>query len=175
MEFKKQIGSNWERVKVLEKKYKVMINGSEFIIEQQGEVLKIDGYVFEPKLISDENSYRVFIEGEEISIQYQDESILLNGKEIDFQFTPSPTLLAKKTRGGNKTVEIKAAIPGRIVEVLVKKGQMVADQECLVILESMKMRNEILSPIIGKVEKIAIQEDSQVSTNQLLLTINPQK
>ena len=52
-------------------------------------------------------------------------------------------------------------------------GDEVKDQQCLLILESMKMRNEILSPIKGIVKKILISEGDQVTTRQLMIKIKP--
>ncbi|MHA1221313.1 MAG: biotin/lipoyl-containing protein, partial [Candidatus Heimdallarchaeota archaeon] len=52
-------------------------------------------------------------------------------------------------------------------------GEQVKDQQCLLVLESMKMRNEILSPINGTVEKITVGDNDQVSSKQLLMKIKP--
>ena len=49
---------------------------------------------------------------------------------------------------------IKAPMPGKIIDVLVREGSTVLRGEPIVILEAMKMQNEILSPVNGKVVKV---------------------
>ncbi|NHJ32554.1 MAG: acetyl-CoA carboxylase biotin carboxyl carrier protein subunit, partial [Asgard group archaeon] len=69
--------------------------------------------------------------------------------------------------------EIRAAIPGKIVEIKVKVGEKITDQQCLLVLESMKMRNEILSPIDGIVDSISVGIGDQVTARQLMIKLKP--
>jgi biotin carboxyl carrier protein len=83
--------------------------------------------------------------------------------------------MAKKNLGGSKGAKIEAAIPGKIVELKVGEGDEVVDQQCILVLESMKMRNEILSPISGIIESVAVCEGDQVKSKQLLMKIKAKK
>ena len=72
--------------------------------------------------------------------------------------------------GANKMVnEIKAPMPGLILEILVSKGQEVKENESLLILEAMKMENVIVSPREGIIKSITIGKGDAVVKNQLLL------
>ena len=70
------------------------------------------------------------------------------------------TLLTPKyrTRKAYSTPEpiVKAAIPGTIMEVLVKEGQQVKRGDALLVLDSMKMNNTICTPNDGVVKKIYV-------------------
>ncbi|NHJ83819.1 MAG: acetyl-CoA carboxylase biotin carboxyl carrier protein subunit [Asgard group archaeon] len=158
----------------MDRKYKIRIHGTEFNLEQTKDGIKIQDYLFNPEVMFNGKYYRVFINGNELKIEYKDNAILLDGKEIDFSFTSAPQLQSKKGQGNKKGATIKAAIPGKIIEIKVKLGDHVKDQQCLLILESMKMRNEILSPVEGIIEKIAVSIGEQVSSNQLLIKIKSQ-
>ncbi|HPT20810.1 MAG TPA: acetyl-CoA carboxylase biotin carboxyl carrier protein subunit, partial [Bacteroidales bacterium] len=58
--------------------------------------------------------------------------------------------------------EIKAPMPGKIIDVLVREGSSVLRGEPVVILEAMKMQNEILSPVNGVVAKVMAKVNSNV-------------
>ena len=156
-------------------KYKVSFNGIELDLEQIDKEIKIDEHSFNPEVIYNGDYYRVFVGSKELRVEFRDDTVFLDGKEVDFEFRHSPTIISKKNLRSKKGADIRAAIPGKIVEVLVKQGEEVSDQQCLLVLESMKMRNEILSPINGYVDRIDVGEGSQVVTKQLLLKLKPKK
>ena len=62
-------------------------------------------------------------------------------------------------------------IPGTIIEVLVKQGQKVKMGETLVILEAMKMRNNIIMPFDGEVVKINVEPKETVSLKNPMMEV----
>jgi biotin carboxyl carrier protein len=66
---------------------------------------------------------------------------------------------------------IKAYIPGNILEIFVKEGQKVKKGEKLLILEAMKMRNVIATPVSGKIKAIHAKKGIMVPKNELLVEI----
>jgi pyruvate carboxylase subunit B len=66
---------------------------------------------------------------------------------------------------------IKAPIPGLVVKVQVAAGQQVAEGETLVILEAMKMENELRAPRAGVIHEVKTDPGAQVTLGQVLLTI----
>ncbi len=62
-------------------------------------------------------------------------------------------------------------MPGLVVTVPVKEGQQIEKGQVLVILESMKMQNELKSPRTGKVEHVRVKAGESVEQRQLLLSI----
>jgi biotin carboxyl carrier protein len=157
------------------KKYKVIMNGTELELVSTSKGYKIDNYLFTPKVIKVGNSFKVFIEEDEYTVKHKGETILLNGEELEFDYSPSPVLLNTKQSAIQRELKVTAAIPGTVVEIRVEIGQKIKEQDCLLILESMKMRNEIVAPINGVIEQIAIEEGMQVSAKQLLMKLAPLK
>lgn len=66
---------------------------------------------------------------------------------------------------------VRAPMPGKIVKLLVAPGDTVADGQGLVIIEAMKMENELRAPKAGVVTKIAVQEGQTVEGKTELVTI----
>ena len=79
-------------------------------------------------------------------------------------------VLSKQKEKADKEM-VKAPMPGKIIDVLVREGSMVLRGEPLVILEAMKMQNEIQSPVNGYVVKVAAKANTNVMKNDLLVEI----
>jgi biotin carboxyl carrier protein len=70
---------------------------------------------------------------------------------------------------GRKT--IVAPMPGRVVRILVEKGQEIQAGQGLIVVEAMKMQNEMKSPRAGKVLEIRTTSGAAVSAGEALLVI----
>ncbi|MCX7736236.1 MAG: acetyl-CoA carboxylase biotin carboxyl carrier protein subunit [Candidatus Kapabacteria bacterium] len=66
---------------------------------------------------------------------------------------------------------ISAFIPGTIRKIYVSEGQKVNRGDKLLVLEAMKMKNDIVSPINAKVKSINVKVDEVVTKNQLLIEL----
>jgi biotin carboxyl carrier protein len=66
---------------------------------------------------------------------------------------------------------IKAPLPGKILNVLVKEGDQISRKDPVVILEAMKMHNEILAGFDGTVIKIFVTSEQAVPKNHFLVEI----
>ena len=103
--------------------------------------------------------------------------ILFN--DISYTFTVETPfslqrMMVLNAQKGKATAEyIKAPMPGKIIDVLVREGSVVQRGEPVVILEAMKMQNEILSPINGTVIKISAKANTNVMKDDLLMEIKP--
>ena len=101
--------------------------------------------------------------------------ILFN--DISYTFTvETPFSLQRmkfiKSRKGKVEFEIiKAPMPGKIIDVLVREGSSVLRGEPVLILEAMKMQNEILSPVNGVVVKVSAKANTNVMKDDLLVEI----
>jgi biotin carboxyl carrier protein len=69
-------------------------------------------------------------------------------------------------------VELKAMMPGRVVNVLVKAGDEVAQQQGVVVVEAMKMENELKSPKGGKVVEVKVAPGQAVEKGEVLIVID---
>ena len=66
---------------------------------------------------------------------------------------------------------VNAPMPGRVVRILVKPGDEVAARQGLVVVEAMKMENELGSPKAGRVKEIAVSQGASVEAGRLLVVI----
>jgi biotin carboxyl carrier protein len=64
-----------------------------------------------------------------------------------------------------------APMPGRVLRVLVKTGETVSARQGLVVVEAMKMENEISTPKDGRVREIAVTEGQSVEAGRLLVVV----
>jgi acetyl/propionyl-CoA carboxylase alpha subunit len=69
--------------------------------------------------------------------------------------------------------ELRAPMPGLIVEVFVKLGAKVESGEKIFVLEAMKTQQAFAAPFAGTVEKLTAEKGKQVSDGELLATIEP--
>jgi len=101
--------------------------------------------------------------------------ILFN--DISYTFTvetPFSLQRMKVLNAGKGKAEqefIKAPMPGKIIDVLVREGANVLRGEAVVILEAMKMQNEIQSPVNGKVTAVHTRANSNVMKDDILVEI----
>lgn len=70
---------------------------------------------------------------------------------------------------GKKVNDIKAPMPGMVLNILVSEGQEVKKGDALLVLEAMKMENILKSPSDGVVKKISAVKGTAVEKNQLLI------
>jgi biotin carboxyl carrier protein len=77
----------------------------------------------------------------------------------------------KKTRKNLNPNEIRANIPGTVIEVKVNKGDRVSQGQVILILEAMKMYNELEAGIDGSIEEIYISSGEKVEKDRLMVKI----
>ena len=67
--------------------------------------------------------------------------------------------------------EIKAPMPGLILEIGIKEGEQVKAGESLLVLEAMKMENTITAPSDATIKSISVEEGQSVAKNELLIEL----
>lgn len=82
-----------------------------------------------------------------------------------------PRRKALRSGGGAAGGSIKTQMPGRVVRVLVAEGDEVAKGDALVVVEAMKMENEIKSPRDGTVTRIAVNAGDVVEARAVLVEL----
>ena len=76
---------------------------------------------------------------------------------------------AEEHAGG--VAEIKTAMPGKVVRILTTLGTVVEKGDGILVVEAMKMQNELKSPKAGAVKEIRVEEGSTVAAGDVLATI----
>lgn len=96
----------------------------------------------------------------------------INAKEYPIIILDSLSIEKEKFKRTEKKLEgwkIKAQIPGKIVKILKKEGEIVEKDEGILIMEAMKMQNEIKAPEKGKIKKIYVKEMEAVESGSVLV------
>jgi propionyl-CoA carboxylase alpha chain len=145
------------------------------------EDLRINGRKHEIKITEDEQGFTV-IEynnkkyiAEIIEKNQNKYTVLLNG--LSYIFTiESPISYRRrkyleKFKVKNKTEMVLAPMPGKIVELLVETNTSVKEGEPILILEAMKMQNEIIAVVPGIIKKIHVKPGDTVSKDEVLIEI----
>jgi biotin carboxyl carrier protein len=89
--------------------------------------------------------------------------------ETPFSLQRMKVLNSKK--GKVEQESVKAPMPGKIIDVLVREGSTVLRGEPVVILEAMKMQNEIQSPVNGRVIKVSAKANDNVMKDDVMVEI----
>lgn len=90
---------------------------------------------------------------------------------VETPFSLQRMKVLNSTRGKAEKEFIKAPMPGKVIDVMVREGATVLRGEPLVILEAMKMQNEIISPVNGIVVKVSAKANTNVMKDDLLVEI----
>ena len=90
---------------------------------------------------------------------------------VETPFSLQRMKVLSSSKGKADKESIKAPMPGKIIDVLVREGSAVVRGEPLLILEAMKMQNEIQSPVNGKVIKVNAKANTNVMKDDILMEI----
>ena len=85
---------------------------------------------------------------------------------------PKAAPAAPKASGAAGAISVKAPMPGNIMKVNCKVGASVKKGDVLVVLEAMKMENDICAPQDGVVASVEVSQGASVETDALLVTLN---
>jgi acetyl/propionyl-CoA carboxylase alpha subunit len=163
-------------------KYEVTVEGETFLIEIEdegkvfvnGQAHAVDMQSIDDlslySLLVDNSSYEAFIEEEEGQFQV----FLHTGEMYSAQVKggrPRPTVAKTPLQVPKGEVTLKAPMPGLIVAVPVVKGQQIIAGEVLVILESMKMEQELRAEWDGTVRSVHVRPGDVAGQDQALVTV----
>lgn len=158
-------------------------NKHEIEIRRDGHSVKasIDGRLYDLDVSEPETSVFLFKHGGKVSevfVSPQAEpsepySVHVGGYTIDVKLIDPKRLRgsgSSREQGGG-AAEVRTAMPGKIVRILLEAGAEVAKGDGVLVVEAMKMQNEIKAPKAGTVKEIKVQEGSTVAAGDVLAII----
>ena len=126
------------------------------------------------------DSRKIIVDGEEFQVELEQDGEMwkatVGGKTFEIRVPDAgPAPKQRRSSGGKskKSGKVTANIPGKVVTVEVKVGQVVEEGQVVMILEAMKMQNEIQAPVSGTVTEIHCEEGQSIEANVPLLVITP--
>lgn len=162
-------------------KYFARVGQTEYEVEIVGDQVLLNGQVVDvdlrqsgaPELYSllfNGRSYEMLIEAERFTY-----GVTLRGERFEVQVEDERT---RRLNAGRKMpalpegeLAVTAPIPGLVVKVLAEPGDAVQEDQPVVILEAMKMENEIRAPRDGVVKKVEVAAGQRIEQNGILLVL----
>ncbi|MCG3217902.1 MAG: hypothetical protein KAR35_02795 [Candidatus Heimdallarchaeota archaeon] len=154
--------------------YEVLLNGErlEITVHPDGSC-QVNESVYKPEI--ETNVHGVEVKVGEFVFKIQDVSgrISIDYNEVNFAYGPVLPQLKRSMGQKDQRKVITAPIPGLISEVPIEPNSVVEENELLVILEAMKMRNEIRAPSKSMVQQIHVRPGDQVDLDQIMVVLIP--
>lgn len=140
--------------------YRMQLDGKERMVdilnnEHQNLTLLVDNV---PYLVRLNNDGEVFVNNESYTTEVFDEHV-------------RKLLKASPDTSRKKTIAVKALMPGLIVDIYVAEGDAVKKGSGVVIVEAMKMQNEMKSPRDGVVKQVSVKKGQTVNSGDTLIVI----
>jgi len=143
--------------------YRVAVDGNEFLVDGKKTGLTnysliVDNRSFEVDVDITEDEYRVLVDGRSYHVELVDERrVRLGGAQPGIQLE------------GRQQVSVP--MPGKVIAVLAGEGDRVEKGQGLVIVEAMKMENEVRSPIAGEVKEVRVKAGDALEAGALLMVV----
>ncbi len=151
------------------------------VVNPLGEIVKVKGKKLEVKVVEDPEGFSfVLYNKKKFLVQVLEKNqnsytIMVNGIwysfSIESPFSYKRKKALSKSNKESRLEVISSPMPGKILEVMVEENDEIKQGEPLVILEAMKMQNEIVSHLSGKIKKIYVRKDDLVMKDDLLIEI----
>jgi biotin carboxyl carrier protein len=155
-------------------KLDLIINGREECIEISAGRFRIgDGPEREAGVETPEPGvYSVLLDGRSYQARVEEGMVTVNGFRYEIEVR-DPRRWSRQSRGGAHAgvQNIKASMPGKVVRVLVAVGDAVEAGQGIVVVEAMKMQNEMKAARAGKVVAIAAKAGATVTAGEVLATV----
>jgi biotin carboxyl carrier protein len=147
---------------------RISISDGRFRYEGDGELLEGDF-----SIASTGGCYSVLIGGRVIRVVPDDSGAFLAvGRTLAVEVS-NPRDIRTKPDGPahHASQQVRAPMPGKIVRVLVSAGESVQEGQGLVVVEAMKMQNEMKSLVAGRVTEVRAQAGATVKAGEVLVVI----
>lgn len=136
--------------------------------ENEAVKLQIEGDTFEARIVE---PGVVQIGDQRFHVKVGENNVTVDGQDLAFRIHEFQPSVGVGEKGGARGARIKPPMPGKIVSVVVKEGDEVEAGAVLLILEAMKMQNEIVAPAGGTVKKVSVKPGQNVEAKDVLIEI----
>lgn len=125
-------------------------------------------------------AYTFLVDGHQVKeaeVSFNKDVAVINVGHVPYKveiFDPRRRLVSQAGPGGasGNTAQIEAPMPGKVVDIKLSVGDPVASGQAVIVVEAMKMQNELASPIDGVVTEIKVAKGDTVESGKLLVLIS---
>lgn len=170
-------------------RFELVFDGKVFNIDlMQGKDIriKVDEECYFVEVIESANGLELRLDGKSHPVEFKDSKVFIDGlleevKVRNLRRAPMSNSMEEDVELGRAKPSQKALggegivhppMPGRIISIKVKEGDAVKVGSPVLLLEAMKMQNEVVSNMDGVVREIRVSEGDQVETGDVLLVIS---
>ena len=160
------------------KQFLIDVDGNRVsVVRSNGQVLMVNDHSVGASLVQlQPNLYSLLLNGSSHLIHVHDESdslLTIDGRTVHCTRVSERSQLIQRFKqepiDDDTHAELRAPMPGLITNILTQVGDQVTKGQGLVVLEAMKMENELRSPCTSCVQHIHVQEKDSVAINALLI------
>ena len=132
-----------------------------------GRAMTADVHMLQPGVMS------LVVEGRQYRCVLDGDGVVIDGRRHSFEVSDPRSLQGRRGvgAGAEGPRAVKAPMPGRVVRVLVVAGDEVTEGQGLVVIEAMKMQNELKSPKAGRVAKVSATVEGTVGAGDVLVVV----
>lgn len=162
-------------------KYEAEIDGRKMTVEldeRDGRVTaRIDQRAYDLQVLRPEQGVYLVFEGDRVfeasvwTIEPESLRVEIGNRSFDAKIIDRKHRRASAEHGDEGRRQLVAPMPGKVVRVLTKPGDEVKAGQGIVVVEAMKMQNEIKSPKTGRVVEVRVGEGATVNANQVLAVV----
>lgn len=167
-------------------KYITTVDGVEFEVEiLEGGKVSVNGHTYEVdwEEVSGQMLFSLLINGKSFEVNISEEEnvwqVLIQGTLYTAEVIDEREKRLRETSGelaiSSSEFVLKAPMPGLVVKVPVKAGDKVDKGRVLVILESMKMQNELKSPLEGTVSQVIVKKGDHVEKRDVMVLLEAEE
>ena len=163
---------------------KLRIADREYDVNPAGDTVSVDGETYALRIVKRDSILTVYVNEKPYAIQLPEAfpedgpvTLLVDAKHYEVEARgraaaapkPKPT---KKTKSA-ATGAVLSQMTGRVIRVDIKVGDTVSEGDILLVIEAMKMENEISAPMSGTVKEVSVAAGARVSEGDPLAVIEP--
>jgi acetyl/propionyl-CoA carboxylase alpha subunit len=132
-----------------------------------GRPVRVDARLLERGVMS------LLVEGRQYRCVLDGDGVVIGGRRYGFEMDDPRSLTGRRGAGAGTEGPrpVKAPMPGRVVRVLVAAGDEVAEGQGVVVIEAMKMQNELKSPKAGRVARVGVALGDTVGSGDVLVVV----
>lgn len=159
------------QIEIAGKLHSVSYTSGETTVLLDGEPLQVSAQMLRPGVLSiivDGRAWRVVLEEDA-----NEPALHIGGVRVPYRVDDPRSLKGRRGHGAGTDgpKPIKASMPGRVVRVLVQKGEAVEAHQGVLVIEAMKMQNELKSPKAGRVAELRVVPGDTVAAGEVLAVV----
>jgi pyruvate carboxylase subunit B len=157
--------------------FTMTFEGTEYPVVAEGDTITINGRPFtvevteDGAVLVDGIAYDVKLEGETAVVNDEAYTVQVSGLALAAAAASVPSTPITSTLIEAEGGAVTAIMPGKIIRMLVERGQQVEEGDPVCVLEAMKMENELSAPHDGTVWAVHVQPGDDVEKDQVLVEI----